>query len=205
MNTDGDNEGRILSTNCKPRPIATPEIKTTHLTNNPYHSLQGNDDESITKLQIVALDDNDQISNNNKVKHKDIEKEHDCGFLEENMYEDDRYKNLVVDYLTPDELQSITTKVSSVDVNQFREQVANVLTHISSIYSKIVAGKLGYSFLVKKETNYQQRNKGIRTAKLPQPQPTPVEPITRGLFGLKVYHYDMKSYQIGRSCTLETR
>ena len=55
----------------------------------------------------------------------------------------------------------------------------------------------------KKETN-NQRRKGIRTAKLPQPQPTSVDPITRGSFELNLYHYDMKSYRIDRSCNLET-
>ena len=70
------------------------------------------------------------------------------------MYKDDRYKMSVTDYLTPEELQPITTKVSSIDVNRFREQLANALTHISSTYSEKVAGKLGYSFLVEKETNY---------------------------------------------------
>ena len=96
------------------------------------------------------------------------------------MYADDRYKNLVVDYLTPEELQPITTNVSSVDVNRFREQVANALTHSSSTYSKKVAGELGYSFLIKKERNKQQY-KGVSTAKLTQPQPTLVEPTTRVL------------------------
>ena len=62
------------------------------------------------------------------------------------MYKDDRYKKSVAGYLTPEELEPITTIVPSVDVNHFREQVANALTHISSTYSEKVAGKLWYKF-----------------------------------------------------------
>ena len=118
MNTKGDNEGWTLSTNRKPCPIVTPEVKTTHLTNNPYRSLQRDDGESITNLQIVALDDNNQIPNNNNIKHIDIKEEHDCDFLEDSiMYDNDKYKKSVTYYLTPKELQLITTNVSSVNVN----------------------------------------------------------------------------------------
>ena len=143
----------------------------------------------------MALDNSDTITNNNStVEHIEIEEEHDCDFLEESMYKDeDRYKKSVVGYLTSEELQLIPNNISGVDINRFREQVANALTHISSTYSEKVAGVLYYLFLVKEETNYQ-RLKGISTAKLLQPQPTPVEPITRGLFELPLYHYDMKSY-----------
>ena len=100
MNTEGDNnKGWTQCTNHRPHPIVTPEVKTTHFANNHYHSLQEDDDESITNLQIVALDNNDQISNNNKVKHIDIEEEHDCGFLEDSIYKGDRYKKSVPDSL----------------------------------------------------------------------------------------------------------
>ena len=58
MNTEGDNKGWTLSTNYKPHPIVTPKVKSTHLTNNPYHSLQGDDEYSITNLQVIALDGN---------------------------------------------------------------------------------------------------------------------------------------------------
>ena len=130
MNIEEDKEGWTLSTNRKLHPIVTPEVKTTHLTNNPYHSLQGDNKGSITNLQVIALDDNDQISNDNRVEHIDIEEEHDYDFLEEIMYKDDRYKKSVADYLTPEELQPVTTNASSVNVNWFREQVANALTDI---------------------------------------------------------------------------
>ena len=72
MNTERDNKGWTLSTNFKPHPIVTPEVKTTHLTDNSYHSLQGDDEESINNLQVIALDNSNQISNNNKVKHIDF-------------------------------------------------------------------------------------------------------------------------------------
>ena len=61
MNTEGDNKGWTLTTNCKPCPIVTPEVKTSHLIDNPYHSLQGDDKESITNLQVLALDSSDPM------------------------------------------------------------------------------------------------------------------------------------------------
>ena len=119
MNKEGDNKGRTLTSNHKPHPIVTPEVKTTHLTDNPYHSLQGDDEESITDLQVIALDNSDHPPTNNRSTRIDIKEEHNCDVLEENMYEDDRYKKSVVDYLTPEELQLIPNNVCSVDVNRF--------------------------------------------------------------------------------------
>ena len=121
MNKEIENEGWTLATNRKPCPIVTPEVKTTHLTDNPYHSLQGDSKESITNLQVIVLDNSDPTPTNNKVVCIDIEEEHNCDFLEESMYEDDRYKKSVVNYLTPEELLPITNKVSGVDVNRFRK------------------------------------------------------------------------------------
>ena len=61
----------------------------------------------------------------------------------------------VNDYIAKADLKPIVGNVTSIDVDDFRETIAQALSKITSRYTKTVAMYGGYSFLVESELGFQ--------------------------------------------------
>uniref|UniRef100_A0A7S4AMJ4 Uncharacterized protein n=1 Tax=Pseudo-nitzschia australis TaxID=44445 RepID=A0A7S4AMJ4_9STRA len=107
----------------------------------------------------------------------------------------------VKDYIAKADLKPIIGNVTSIDVDDFRETVAQALSKITSRYTKNVAMYAGYSFLVESELGFQLRCRDP-TLKLPPPQPFPKKARTETTTTKKLYEQEQDSYAIQHDCNV---
>jgi len=105
----------------------------------------------------------------------------------------------VKDYIAKADLKPMVGNVTSLDVDNFREIVAQALSKIKSRYTSEVVMYVAYSFLVESELGFQLRCRDA-TLKLPPPQPFPVRPRTETTAKKKQYYRDLDSYEIQHDC-----
>ena len=99
----------------------------------------------------------------------------------------------VKDHIAKADLKPITGNVTSINVDNFREVVAQALSKIKSRYTSEVAMYAGYSFLVESELGFQLRCRDPK-ATLPPPQPFPKRPKLETTTKLKAYYRNLDSY-----------
>mmetsp|Transcript_26263 Transcript_26263/g.55212 ORF Transcript_26263/g.55212 Transcript_26263/m.55212 type:complete len:207 (+) Transcript_26263:853-1473(+) len=107
----------------------------------------------------------------------------------------------VKDYIAKSDLKPMSGNVTSLDVDNFREIVAQALSKIKSRYTSEVAMYPGYSFLVEPELGFQLRCRD-ETATLPPPQPYAGRPRTKTTTKLKAYFRDLDSYETQHDCNV---
>ena len=93
----------------------------------------------------------------------------------------------VKDHIAKADLKPMTGNVTSIDVDNFREVVAQAVSKIKSRYTSEVALFAGYSFLVESELGFQLRCRDLE-ATLPPPQPYPRRPKSETTTKLKKYY-----------------
>jgi len=115
----------------------------------------------------------------------------------------DRYKQYhsksVKDFLTKADLKPIIGNVTSIDVDDFRETIAQALSRITSRYTVTVAMYAGYSFLVESELGFQIRCRD-QTKKLPPPQSLPTKPRTETTATKREYEQEQDSFVLQHEC-----
>jgi len=109
------------------------------------------------------------------------------------------YSMSVKDYIAKADLKPMVGNVTSLDVDNFREIVAQALFKIKSRYTSEVAMYGGYSFLVESELGFQLRCRD-ETIQLPPPQPFPTKPRVEAAAKMKKYYRDLDSYEIQHDC-----
>ena len=107
----------------------------------------------------------------------------------------------VKDYISKTDLKPMSGNVTSLDVDNFQEIVAQALSMIKFRYTSEVAMFAGYSFLVESELGFQLRCRD-ETATLPPPQPYPRRPKSKTTTKLKAYYQDLDSYETQHDCNV---
>jgi len=115
---------------------------------------------------------------------------------------ENRYSKSVKDYIAKADLKPMVGNVTSLDVDNFREIVAQALSKIKSRYTHEVAMYAGYSFLVESELDFQLRCRN-ETIKLPPPQPLPTKPRSETTTKMKKYEQEQDSFVIQHYCDVE--
>ena len=105
----------------------------------------------------------------------------------------------VKDFIAKADLKPIVGNVTSIDVDDFRETIAQALSKITSRYTVTVAMYAGYSFLVEFELGFQLRCRD-QTRKLPPPQPFPEKPRTETTATKRVYEQEQDSFVLQHNC-----
>mmetsp|Transcript_8908 Transcript_8908/g.19207 ORF Transcript_8908/g.19207 Transcript_8908/m.19207 type:complete len:191 (-) Transcript_8908:1473-2045(-) len=113
-----------------------------------------------------------------------------------------QYSKFVKDYIAKADLKPMVGNVTSLDVDNFREIVAQALFKIKSRYTSEVAMYGGYSFLVESELDFQLRCRN-ETIKLPPPQPLPTKPRSETTTKMKKYEQEQDSFVIQHYCDVE--
>mmetsp|Transcript_13194 Transcript_13194/g.27032 ORF Transcript_13194/g.27032 Transcript_13194/m.27032 type:complete len:133 (+) Transcript_13194:187-585(+) len=108
---------------------------------------------------------------------------------------ENRYSKSVKDYIAKADLKPMVGNVTSLNVDNFREIVAQALSKIKSRYTSEVAMYAGYSFFVESELGFQLRCRD-ETIQLPPPQPFPTKPRSESTAKMKKYYRDLDSYNI---------
>ena len=107
----------------------------------------------------------------------------------------------VKDFITKADLKPIVGNVTSIDVDDFREVIAQALSRITSRYTVTVAMYAGYSFLVESEIGFQLRCRD-QTKKLPPPQKYPEKPRTETVSTKRTYEQEQDSFALQHDCNV---
>eukprot|EP00532_Pseudo-nitzschia_australis_P012570 CAMPEP_0168215656 /NCGR_PEP_ID=MMETSP0140_2-20121125/6109_1 /TAXON_ID=44445 /ORGANISM="Pseudo-nitzschia australis, Strain 10249 10 AB" /LENGTH=395 /DNA_ID=CAMNT_0008142917 /DNA_START=271 /DNA_END=1455 /DNA_ORIENTATION=- len=105
----------------------------------------------------------------------------------------------VKDYIAKADLKPMVGNVTSLDVDNIQEIIAQALSKIKSRYTSEVAMHAGYSFLVESELGFQLRCRN-ETSKLPPPQSFPTKPRSETDTKMNKYYRDLDSYKIQHAC-----